>query len=506
MKKKWLALALAWALTLAALPSPALAAEEPYFKDEADITHPEAVEAVVRLGILWGKEDGSYFDPKGTVTRGEAAKAVALLLRGGKEIVTPADAPAATAFPDINGHWAESYINYCAEQGVAFAQGDGNFDPNGFIGRYELLRMVEAVLGYNDGKYDFTGSDWIRAVDSVAFGSGLYDLLPELQPKPGDKLDNSPLTRGEAAYLLYGALNSAPYLGIEKRTEGDTLYFDKKYVTRPDGTPSTLLYEKFGYDSWDNVPALPDRAKHEEQTPKALRGIDPTTLTDAKDIQYWEAVASLARLGVISGKPDGSFDPAGNVTRGEAAKMIFVMMQGGADVPLDAKETPTFTDISGHWAEGYIEYCADMDIVRGDGKGHFDPDGNVSVVQFYKMALTASGHGAEAYHLMGAGWAAMTLERARMTEGRKLTEGLPNDGLDGRGDDQPASREVAAQILYNALLATPIVNSPDGRNDDGTVVWKFHPASPQADGSRETLLRQRFDLKEMPVLPPQPTV
>lgn len=501
MKKKWLALALAWALTLAALPSPALAAEEPYFKDEKDITHLEAVTNLVRLGVLWGKEDGAYFDPKGTVTHGEAAKMVAFLLNGGEDVAAPAAGP---AFPDIKGHWAESWINYCAEQGVAFAQDDGNFDPNGIIGKYELLRMVEAVLGYNDGKYDFTGSIWIASVESVARFSGLYDLLPELEPKPGDRLDNSPVTRDEAAYILYAALNSAPYLGTEKRTEGNTLYFDKKYVLRPDGTPSTLLRENFGYDSWDDVPALPDRANPEEPKPKALRGIDPTTLTDAKDIHYWEAVASLARLGIISGRPDGSFDPAGNVTRAEAAKMISVLMNGGIEANTGVKKSPTFTDIQGHWAESWIEYCADMHIVSGDGKGHFDPDGSVTVIQFYKMALTALGYDAEAYHLMGAGWAAQTLERAQNTGGRKLTEGLPNDGLDGRGDDQPASREAAAQILYNALLATPIVCSPDGQNGDGTIIWNFHPISPNADGSRDALLRQRFDLKEMPALPAQP--
>ena len=118
-------LALACALSLA---SPALAAEEPYFKDEKDITHLEAVTSLVRLGILWGKEDGAYFDPKGAVTRGEAAKMVAFLLNGGEDVAA-ADTSAGPAFPDVKGHWAESWINSCAKKGVAFPQDDGNFDP-----------------------------------------------------------------------------------------------------------------------------------------------------------------------------------------------------------------------------------------------------------------------------------------------------------------------------------------------------------------------------------------
>lgn len=223
---------------------------------------------------------------------------------------------------------------------------------------------------------------------------------------------------------------------------------------------------------------------------------DPAEFSDAKDIQYWDAVATLTKLGVVSGKDDGSFDPAGNVTRGEAAKLIAVLMNGGSEPSAEAKEAPTFSDIQGHWAEAYIEYCADMKIVNG-WDGRFDPDGSVSVVQFCKMALTALGCDPTAYGLTGSIWARMTTDRARLTG---LTQGLPNEGMDGTGADQPASREVAAQILYNGLLANPIVAAPDSQTPDGTVVWKY---SAKED---DTLLHQRFDLDELPTVPPQPTV
>lgn len=495
MKQKLLALALACALSLAGLSSPALAAEDksqaagPYFKDQADITHLEAVEAVVRLGVIWGKEDGSSFDPKGAVTRGEAAKCVAFILRGGEELTTSSgNTPAAPAFPDIQGHWAEPYINYCAEKGAAFPQDDGNFDPNGAVTEFELLRMLEVALGEDPGQYD-KAENWIGMTHAVALSYGLFTGLDDFT---GKALTDHALTRDETAQLLCNALNAVP------RAIGPGGFYED--VKRPDGTPSTLLRENFGYGSWDEVPALPDRAKPEETKPKAQRGIDPTALTDAKDVQYWQAVASLAQLGIIRGRDDGAFHPADSVTRAEAAKMIAVLMNGGSEANTGAKKEPTFTDIQGHWAEGWIEYCADMAIVSGDGKGRFDPEGQVSVIQFYKMALAALGYDAKAYALVGSQWAEMTMELARNTKGRKLTDGLPNSGLDGRGEDVPASREVAAQILYNALLATPMMVVPDGRNDDGTVIWNF-----KLSNSSETLLRQRFDLKEMPTLPAQPT-
>lgn len=230
----------------------------------------------------------------------------------------------------------------------------------------------------------------------------------------------------------------------------------------------------------------------EDRTPAA----DPAEFVDAKDIQYWDAVATLTKLGVVSGKDDGSFDPAGNVTRAEAAKLIAVLMNGGSEPNVEAKVAPTFSDTKGHWAEPYIEYCADMHIVNG-WDGRFDPDGSVSVVQFCKMALTALGCDSTAYGLTGSIWASMTKSQAKMAG---LTQSLPNEGMDGTGADQPASREVAAQILYNALLANPIVAAPDGLNADGTVVWKYSPVE------NDTLLRQRFDMDKLPNLPPQPTV
>lgn len=485
MKQKLLALTLALT-TLLGLLSPTLAAESPYFTDEKEIEHLEAVTNLVRLGVIHGKEDGGYFDPTGSVTRAEAAKCMAYILNGGEDIPDPL--PAQPSFPDIKGHWAEAWIESCAGKGVAFAQENGNFDPNDLVTCFELLRMAEIALGEAPEQYA-KSEDWIELTHSVALYMGLFAGLESYTD--GKPIPDHPLTRDETAQILYNALNATP-----KVMTPNGFYQDAK---RPDSTPSTLLYENFDYDSWDDVPGLSVISNQPQPERKPKVTVDPTAFSDAKDIAHWEAVAALSQLGIINGKDDGSFDPAGNVTRAEAAKMICVLMNGGSEANTGVKKEPSFSDIQGHWAEDWIEYCADMHIVNGAGDGTFNPDGEVSVVQFYKMALTALGYDPEAYALMGSKWADNTLERARNTNGRKLTEGLPNDGLDGTDSDQPASRETAAQILYNALLATPMTTVPSGVNDDGRVIWQFKPAE------GDTLLRQRFNLKAMPDIPAQPT-
>ena len=82
-------------------------------------------------------------------------------------------------------------------------------------------------------------------------------------------------------------------------------------------------------------------------------GASAAEFTDAEKIEHDDAVNVLVALSVINGKDDGSFDPEGDVTRAEMAKMIAVAMNGGKDTNTGVKGTPSFTDIKGHWASRF---------------------------------------------------------------------------------------------------------------------------------------------------------
>ena len=314
---------------------------------------------------------------------------------------------------------------------------------------------------------------------------------------PKRKISWEPMENSDGS-TVYTPSDKAPAFDLEKEwasfTDKILLYAE----AQPDLTNYFLELEDICAAGEALLTKTTPTLAVEEAKPRPITP-DPAEFTDAKDIQYWDAVASLTKLGVVSGKDDGGFDPAGNVTRAEAAKLIAVLMNGGSEPNVEAKVAPTFSDIQGHWAEPCIEYCADMHIVSG-WDGRFDPDGNVSVVELYKMALTALGHDAEAYHLMGASWAAQTIERATKVNshnGVRLSDGLVN--AEEMDVYQPASREVSAQILYNALRCNCIVCAPDRINDNGEVTWAYTPTS-------DTLFQLRFDMDELPTVPPQPTV
>ena len=79
-----------------------------------------------------------------------------------------------------------------------------------------------------------------------------------------------------------------------------------------------------------------------------VMGASAADFTDADKIAHDDAVNTLVALKIVDGKPDGSFDPEGDVTRSQMAKMIAVAMNGGNKTNTGVKTNPSFTDIKGH--------------------------------------------------------------------------------------------------------------------------------------------------------------
>ncbi len=116
--------------------------------------------------------------------------------------------------------------------------------------------------------------------------------------------------------------------------------------------------------------------------------------TDQDEIQNAEAVDMTSALGIIDGYEDGSFQPAENIERGEAAKMISAMLNGGRDSVQETTES-SYNDVRGSvdaWANKYIEYCTARGIVSGVGGDRFAPASNVTGTQLAKMLLVSLGY------------------------------------------------------------------------------------------------------------------
>ena len=180
-------------------------------------------------------------------------------------------------------------------------------------------------------------------------------------------------------------------------------------------------------------------------------GASAADFTDADSIKNNEAVDTMVALNIINGKDDGSFAPEATVTRAEMAKMITIMLNGGSEPALTANASNAkFTDIGGHWAQKYIEYCVSQNVIAGRGDGTFAPDATVTGTEAAKMALTALGYNSEVFNFTGIDWE-VNVNAAANAPSANLYEGLrninPGEGL---------SRDNAAQMLYNALDANVV--------------------------------------------------
>ena len=174
------------------------------------------------------------------------------------------------------------------------------------------------------------------------------------------------------------------------------------------------------------------------------------SFTDEADISEnnRDAVELLTTLGIIKGYEDGSFDPEGTVDRAEMAKMIYTIRNGGNDnASAHVGNTTSFTDISGHWAEGYIKYLQNTGIVAGKSATQFAPDAQVTTAEAMKMALALAGYDEKNAGLTGIDWQKNTLTYA-------TTIGLTDDVNSAMSAG--CSRQDAAQILANVLEATAV--------------------------------------------------
>ena len=230
--KRVLSLALASVMVVSMMVIGAGAANFDDFSDKDEIVNKEAVSVLVELGVLAGKDDGSY-DPTGIITRGEMAKIICVVLNKGLD--PNLGTVNSNTYTDTVGHWAAPYIEYCTTLGIVAGKGDGTFAPNDTVTASEASKMLLVALGYNAQYESMIGANWAVATNVLANKNGLYDGLT-LDVSAG-------LTRDNAAQMMYNALD-AKVVAYDYSVipSGDSV----SAIATAKETGKTLLEDKFG--------------------------------------------------------------------------------------------------------------------------------------------------------------------------------------------------------------------------------------------------------------------
>lgn len=118
--------------------------------------------------------------------------------------------------------------------------------------------------------------------------------------------------------------------------------------------------------------------------------------TDVKaDTEYANDIYRLTALGVLQGNNGwgGAYRPTEYLTRAEFAKIAVYMFGAEDTVNYYASLRSSFKDVAeGYWAEGYINACLDLGLMKGRGNGVFDPQSTVTTQEVATVVLRAVGY------------------------------------------------------------------------------------------------------------------
>ena len=235
-------------------------------------------EDIENLKVVLRHTDIDLYGPSMTIaTRPTTGQQGGSILGGGggglppKEDDKPVepDVPA-VKFPDIVGHWAEDVIRDLEARGILTGYDDGNFKPDIGVTRQEIAVIMTRALDLEEKAAEYADKDTGFADDQnvAAWGRGAINLMVEM----------------------------GIYTGYD-----DNEFKPNKTILRQELIAVVMRY-----------------AAMTEEGMKAV-------FDDSHEIHgYAESfIAHASELGIVNGYPDGTFKPMNNVTRAEAAKIIY---------------------------------------------------------------------------------------------------------------------------------------------------------------------------------------
>ena len=194
--------------------------------------------------------------------------------------------------------------------------------------------------------------------------------------------------------------------------------------------------------------------------------------------QYQEAAEVLTNLKVMQGYDDGSyFLPQRNITRAQVATMIYRAATGDVNDTQVGQyvDYDQFNDVSAtDWHAGYVNYCANAELIKGFTPDTFGPNKNVTGYQVLAMILRAVGYD-QNDEFTGSGWEIRT---ASIAESLGILDNVQDATL-----GQPATRELVAELIFQAMIVPTV---------EYTVAFGYQPVWP-----RETLGEREFGLEQI---------
>ena len=171
-------------------PTPTLA-PDPIPQDPVIITPPIAVSN--KTPYVTGYADGTM-KPNNPITRAEFAAILSNLYNDGEVLHD-------TTMPDVQTHWARSFVAFAEASGFVGGYPDGTFRPDQPITRAEVATVLAQVKNLSDNTDDGRLSDisnhWAKNFILALVNAGAVSGYPDGTYKP-----DSPITRAEMIVII----------------------------------------------------------------------------------------------------------------------------------------------------------------------------------------------------------------------------------------------------------------------------------------------------------------
>jgi hypothetical protein len=100
--------------------------------------------------------------------------------------------------------------------------------------------------------------------------------------------------------------------------------------------------------------------------------------------EHYAAIEYLKAKGVVSGYPDGTFQPEKNINRAETLKILLL----GTGTTLESTQSIVFPDVqTSDWFYTYVRKAFELKIVEGYPDGNFKPENTINLAESLKVIL-----------------------------------------------------------------------------------------------------------------------
>lgn len=187
----------------------------------------------------------------------------------GTSVIPAPEASAASSYNDMDGHWANDYVEALSKMNILRGNDDGSFGPDFGVTREDVAVLIVRILGI-ENEAAATEAEYTDSDDIADYAKNAVALLSEREI----------------------------YKGYD-----DGSFKPKNILTREE--IMSLFGRIFGSDETSDI-----------------------KFDDNGDISEWayEYVQQMYAHGIVKGYPDNTIKPFNDVTRAEAAVMIYNLM------------------------------------------------------------------------------------------------------------------------------------------------------------------------------------